>query len=81
LKRITGSTVREKKRLQGIVRTVVSNKAAWKDNTKKNYISTNKNGSRGDVSGGVNSGNSCCPSLQNISSSSLLPESVRIKIH
>jgi len=44
LKQITESTVREKKRLQGIVRVcaVVSNKATWKDDIKKDYLSTKK---------------------------------------
>jgi hypothetical protein len=53
---MTESTVREKKRLQGIVCTVVSNKATWTDDIKKNYVSKNKNGARGEFRGAVNLG-------------------------
>ena len=56
MKQITESTVREKKRLQGIARTVVSNKATSTDDIKRNYISTNKNGARGEFRGAVNLG-------------------------
>jgi len=81
LKQITEITVREKKRLLGIVCTVLSNKVTCKDDIKKNYIGINKNGTRAEFRGAVNWGNSCCPSVQNISCSNLLAESVRIKTH
>ena len=58
MQQITESNASGKKRLQGTARAVARNMTTWKDDIKKNYIRANKSGTRGEVRGGVNTGNS-----------------------